>query len=196
MGYSRAGFEVVGVDTAPQDRYPFEFHQADALEFVREHGADFDLIHASPPCQRYSKAQIIRGRDHPDLIGPTRDAIRAIGLPYVLENVEGAREELRNPRVLCGAMFNMRTYRHRLFETVGFSWSVPQHPDHIAKTTKMGRPRKPGEFAQYVGNFSGVESAREDMQMPWSNRDGIREAIPPQYTEYIGNAIIRQGVTS
>ena len=55
-GYHRAGFEVVGVDPAPQPRYPFEFHQADAIQFLKAHAQEFDIIHASPPCQRYSSA--------------------------------------------------------------------------------------------------------------------------------------------
>ena len=53
-GYHRAGFDVVGVDIAFQKNYPYEFHQADALAYVAEHGHEFDAIHASPPCQHYS----------------------------------------------------------------------------------------------------------------------------------------------
>lgn len=92
VGYHRAGFDVVGVDRDGKfaKRYPFEFHQADAIEFVREHGHEFDAIHASPPCQAYSGTQKIQNNDHPDLIGPTRDALEATGVPYVIENVPGA----------------------------------------------------------------------------------------------------------
>lgn len=191
MGYRLAGFEVVGVDLDPQPRYPFEFYQADALEFIAEHGHEFDAIHASPPCQRYSKAQRIQGREHPDLIGPTRSAMERTGLPYVIENVEDARGELRDPVTLCGAMFGLATYRHRLFETGGgFELGHPRHPRHLAPLAKMGRPVRPGEFMHIVGNFSGVQAARDLMGMPWASRDGLREAIPPAYTEYIGRELL------
>lgn len=193
MGYHLAGFEVVGVDLDPQPRYPFEFHQADALEFITEHGHEFDAVHASPPCQRYSKAQRIQGREHPDLIGPTRSAMERTGLPYVIENVEDARGELRDPVTLCGAMFGLATYRHRLFETGGgFQLGHPRHPRHLAPLAKMGRPVRPGEFMHIVGNFSGVQAARDLMGMPWASRDGLREAIPPAYTEHIGRELLAQ----
>lgn len=191
MGYRLAGFDVTGVDLAPQTRYPFRFIQADAIDFVREHGAEFDFIHASPPCQFYTQCQRIRGREHPDLIAPTRAALEATGRPWVIENVEDAAPALRDPVTLCAAVFDMRTYRHRLFETGGgFAFTPPRHRRHIAPLTKMGRPRSQGHFAHYVGNFSGVQEARDDMRVPWMNRDGIRECIPPAYTEWIGRAAL------
>jgi DNA (cytosine-5)-methyltransferase 1 len=117
VGYHRAGFEVVGVDINPQPRFPFEFHQGDAIEYIREHGHEFDVIHASPPCQRFSEATPMERRDkHPDLIAPTREAMQATGKPYVIENVENARAELANPVKLCGTMFGLPIWRHRYFE--------------------------------------------------------------------------------
>jgi DNA (cytosine-5)-methyltransferase 1 len=207
-GYARAGFDVVGVDIAPQPHYPFEFHQADALAMCQdvidgcwhEHPArtqlkgrlghclgHFDAIHASPPCQAHSETWRLRSNTHPKLIAPTRDMLQATGKPYVIENVPGA--PLRDPVLLCGAMFGLRTYRHRLFEA---NWRLraPEHPPHTAPQAKMGRPVGPGEFGQFIGNYSGAALAREVMQMPWANRDGIREAIPPAYTEHIGRQML------
>ena len=185
MGYHQAGFEVVGVDIAPQRTYPFDFHQADALQFVKEAWQDFDVIHASPPCQRYSNAQRIRHNDHPDLVAPTRSALEETGLPFIIENVMGA--PLKNPIMLCGAMFGIETYRHRLFEFGGgLTVPEPPHPEHVAKTTKMGRWPQPGEYMHIVGNFCNVDRARKIMEMPWANRDGLREAIPVSYSRYIG----------
>src|SRR3954469_10861978 len=71
VGYHRAGFDVVGVDIASQPHYPFRVTKADALialsrlledgyldpHFGRLRLADFATIHASPPCQRWTRAQ-------------------------------------------------------------------------------------------------------------------------------------------
>lgn len=184
-GYAAAGFDVIGVDIDPQPNYPFKFFQADAIDFLLRYGGDFGLRVASPPCQRYSRAQKIQQREHPDLIGPTRDALRAVGGPYIIENVEEARPELIDPIMLCGTSFNLHTYRHRLFES-DLDLKAPEHLPHAWKLTKMGRPPQPGQFYHAVGNFSGVEMVRQDMQVPWMNRDGIRECIPPAYTKYLG----------
>ena len=188
-GYAEAGFDVVGVDIDPQPRYPFEFHQADAIEYARAHGKEFDAIHASPPCQAHTNAQKIMGNDHPDLIEPTRELLLVLGKPFVIENVPLA--PLIDPVELCGAMFGLETYRHRLFET-NWELTAPEHPAHVARTTKMGRPPKPGEYMHVVGNFSGVDRGREVMGMPWANRDGLREAIPPTYTQHIGEQLLNQ----
>lgn len=184
-GYYDAGFDLVGVDTAPQPRYPFEFHQADILEFLADHGGEFDFIHVSPPCQAYSTTWRLRKNEHPDLVGAVRDLLVASGKPWVIENVPGA--PLINPVLLCGAMFGLRTYRHRLFEVDGFALTPQPHPRHVARTAKLGRPPREGEFLSIVGNFSGVGQGRDVMGMPWANRDGLREAIPPAYTAYIGS---------
>ena len=195
MGYHLAGFDVVGVDIAPQPRYPFEFHQADALEYLSEHGREFDAIHASPPCQAHTLAQRLMGNEHPDLIAPTRGLLEAIGLPYIIENVPGS--PLHNPGELCGAMFGLGTYRHRLFES-NVSLEFPVHLPHTARTTKMGRAPKDGEMMHVVGNFSGVAKAKEAMGIDWMNRDGLRESIPPAYTRFLGGQLMaaRVGVAA
>ena len=214
-GYVDAGWRVVGVDKDFQPHYPFPFLQMDALEALRMLNAggwlmfsqtdnaptfvslvDFDSVHASPPCQARTKAQKIQGNDHPNLIAPTRELLEATGLPYVIENVvpedaETDPDPLIDPVMLCGAMFGRETYRHRLFET-NWDLHVPEHPEHVAPNTKMGRPPRPGEYMHIVGNFSGADRAREIMGMPWATRDGLREAIPPAYTEYIGRQLIQQ----
>lgn len=196
MGYHRAGFDVVGVDILPEPRYPFEFHQADALKYLLEHHEEFDAFHASPPCQAYTKAQKIQGNEHPDYISATRAAFELIGKPFVIENVPGA--PLTEPVELCGAMFGLTTYRHRLFEIdwpsyasyLAFKASLPIHPNHDARTAKMGRRPQPGEFMHVVGNFSGIDQAKEAMGIDWMTRDGLREAIPPAYTQFIGSHFI------
>lgn len=77
VGYREAGFDVTGVDIDPQPRYPFVFHQADALKFTLEHHREFDAFHASPPCQAHTNAQRIQGNDHPDFIPATRALFEA-----------------------------------------------------------------------------------------------------------------------
>lgn len=185
MGYHRAGFDVVGVDIEPQPNYPFQFVQADAIEYLLKDGGRFDVIHASPPCQAYSNAAKIMKREHPDLIEATRQAMPA--KPWVIENVEGS--PLIEPIVLCGYSFGLGTYRHRLFES-SVQLTAPKHRSHDKPTTKMGRRPKPGEMMHVVGNFSGVAQARVAMGIDWMTRDELREAIPPAYTEHIGRQLL------
>lgn len=188
MGYHRAGFTVVGVDIAPQPRYPFAFHQRDAIDFLRVHGKRFDAIHASPPCQAFTNAQKIQNNDHPNLVDPVREVLEELGKPYVIENVVGA--PLIDPVLLCGSMFpGLQVYRHRLFEA-NFPIDVPEHPAHVAPLTKMGRRPVDGEFMHVVGNFSGVAKAKTAMGIDWMVRDELREAIPPAYTEWIGGQLL------
>lgn len=179
MGLSHAGYEVTGVDISPQPRYPFTFVQADALTFDL---SGYDFIWASPPCQKYSLAQRIRANEHPDLVELIRERLIASGAPWCIENVVGA--PLRNPIELCGAMFGLQVYRHRRFET-SFPIVAPSHPLHYAPLAKMGRRVRDGEFMHVVGNFSGVDQARKAMGIDWMTRDELREAIPPDYAEFV-----------
>lgn len=185
-GYDQAGFDVTGVDIDPQPKYPYPFIQTDALAYVAAHGHQYDAIHASFPCQAFTKAARIRGRTHPDLITPGRPLLDATGRPWVMENVPGA--PLLYPVELCGCMFaHLGVYRSRWFEvSSGIHLPQPKHQPHIEPNNKMGRAPKPGERMYVVGNFSGIPQARIAMDIAWMNRDGLREAIPPAYTRYVG----------
>lgn len=180
QGLALAGYEVTGVDINPQPRYPFKFIQGDALNADLD---GYDLIWASPPCQAFTRARRLRNRSHLNLIDPIRERLENSGAKYIIENVVGA--PLRNPQLLCGAMFKeLRTYRHRIFET-NFGWSPPTHPEHKWPNVKMGRPPKPGHFMHVVGNFSGANAGKEAMGISWMTKNELREAIPPAYAEYI-----------
>lgn len=190
-GYAAAGFDVFGVDLVPQSRYPYLFTQDDAVRYLKRRvdrlGRWFAAVHASPPCQAHTKAQRLQGQNHPELIEPIRNLLEQTGLPYVIENVEGA--PLEDPVMLCGTMFGLRLYRHRLFET-NWPLTAPLHGQHYLRQVKMGRSPGAQDILQPVGNFAGVAEAREAMGMPWASRDGLREAIPPAYTEFVGQQLM------
>lgn len=183
MGYNRAGFEVIGVDINPQPNYPFQFIQADWQEVIGMVHAD--VIHASPPCQSYSAMSQCRpglSSTYPDLIDEVRSALQRTGIPWVIENVPGA--PLNNPVVLCGRMFGLDLYRHRLFET-SFPGLQPWHPPHNKPASRAGH-WEPGTVMSVAGHFSPVAHARKIMDIDWMTRDEMREAIPPAYTAWIG----------
>jgi DNA (cytosine-5)-methyltransferase 1 len=198
MGYSRAGFEIVGVDIEPQPNYPFQFVQADAMRLPKTFFASFDAIHASPPCQSYSDLAKRNGNadEWPRLIDPVRNLLTRSGLPYVIENVEGA--PLRNPTVLCGTMFpGLRVLRHRLFET-NFQVLAPPHGKHPLCHTLDKRKAhygKTDDMRDFVsvngGGNCSVAAARDAMGIEWMIKDELNEAIPPAYTEFIGKQLIR-----
>lgn len=197
MGYYRAGFEVIGVDNKPQKRYPFEFVQADALEFLANFGQKFDAVHASPPCQRFSDLALRNGNaeDWPDLIEPIRKLLIALGKPYIIENVEGA--PLKDPLVLCGTQFpGLRVIRHRLFET---NFEVPElpHGKHPLVFTKDKRKAHYGKLDQDTsfvqvtgGGNASVANKADAMGIDWMTGKELNEAIPPQYCEYVGKYLM------
>lgn len=189
MGLHQAGFDVTGVDIAPQPKYPFRFIQANAMTFPLE---GFDFIWASPPCQRFSDAQRLMGNEHPDLLTPIRDRLLVRGGLWCIENVPGA--PLRKPVMLCGQMFGLHLYRHRLFET-SFPVEQPWHSPHIHPQVKMGRRPKAGEIIQVVGHFTDVAGAREAMDIDWMGQNELREAIPPAYSKFIGLAALKHSLS-
>ena len=191
MGYHKAGFMVVGVDINKQSNYPFEFVKGDAINYLMRNWRRFQAVHASPPCQRYTKKHEHWGRkrtyfyDHPDLLGPTREALQITGLPYVIENVPGT--PIRTDLMLCGTMLGVRIKKHRLFEA---NWTLPPAPapcNHV------------DVYNPWQGKGRSAAKMREAMGIDWLPISGgasrkvgytgdLFNAIPPAYTEYIGKA--------
>lgn len=192
MGYHRAGFDVVGVDINPQPNYPFEFHQGDALDLAPEAPGCYDAIHASPPCQRYSRATKRHGSTdiHPDLVDVVRELLVSTGTLYVIENVEGA--PLVDPLTLCGSMFpdTMRLRRHRLFET---NFPVPRLTcNHKAQGLIVGVYGNPGGSSVRDGlKFGSTAQWREAMDINWMPARSLSQSIPPRYSQYIGTELIK-----
>jgi DNA (cytosine-5)-methyltransferase 1 len=203
VGYHRAGFEIVGVDIDAQPNYPYRLYRGDALDVVRQliegtpawpHG-EFDAIHASPPCQRWTRAQnaIDNADAHPDLIAPLRPLLEAAGVPYVIENVVGA--PLVEPMTLCGTSFGLRAEgfevrRHRLFESNVPLWGLPcahELPAMPVFGHSAGR-----DFRRKHGRDIGADTKRAGMGIDWMSRDEVSEAIPPAFTEFVGGQLVEQ----
>lgn len=173
MGYHRAGFDVVGVDIAPQPRYPFEFHQADAMTYPLD---GFDAIHASPPCPRYANVTRWRGDQdaHPDLLPPIRQRLDESGLPWVIENVVGA--PMRADLMLCGSMFGLKVRRHRWFES------------NILLFTMLPPCRHSRDLLPFM--HKNELAYAHALGVPWMTAVSARDAIPPVYTEHIGRQLL------
>lgn len=213
-GYFDAGFNVVGVDIKPQPNYPFQFVQADALEFLSECDLElFAAIHASPPCQGFTQMSARwRGKGtkadtHPDLLTPTRKALAALDKPYIIENVVGAKDYMRTDLMLHGGMFGLGVHRPRRFESNVhlMSYKAPSvsQPIGVYGTKPDGRTtyryRNAGNYVagqpgsakkSLIRAAKSIEEAREVMGIDWMNWEEIREAIPPAYTEFIGRQLL------
>jgi len=186
MGYYRAGFtDIVGVDNRPMPHYPFTFVQADALEYVAAHGHEFDVIHASPPCQRYSRCTAQHRLDHPDLLPLVLAALRGRFNCWVVENVPDAACHMHASVMLCGTMFGLPLHRHRLFETnaPGILMTSPcvhiGAPVLITGTTRR-LPRRENSKAEKMAAI-GID---------WMTCAELDEAIPPAYCEWLGHQMI------
>ncbi len=194
-GYQLAGFRVVGIDHQPQPRYcGDDFIQMEAFEFFDRCGRGEypppDAWHCSPPCQAYSPLRALQaGKEYPDLLAPTREALQVTGLPYVIENVPGAL--LHHYITLCGGMFDLRTYRHRRFET-SFLVFQPHHPPHRVRTcTKRRRAGWDAGLHVSITGDVGVYVGSRAMGIDWMTGNELSQAIPPAYCQFIGEQLMR-----
>lgn len=187
VGYYRAGFlDITGIDIKPQRNYPFKMIQYDALDYLSLRGEEFDFIHASPPCQRYTEMQRVHKNEenHPDLIEPTRSALIELGKPYVIENVKGA--PLIDAVMLCGTYFGLNIARHRYFESSIDLFEIHPPCNHKGLYSKWRWEDKsnPDNWRDERGKLSAA------MGVDWfMTRPEVREAIPPAYTEHLGKKI-------
>lgn len=197
MGYHQALDElgiphtITGVDIKPMPRYPFNFIQDDALEYLAAHGSQYDFIHASPQCQGYSLLKHIRNLDHyPKQIEALRELLIATGKPYAIENVPAA--PLINPLMLCGTMFGLRTHKHR-----GFECNPPVYFAPAMCTRARVKPKDTGNrLAQYfnadapmitvAGHMFSKEAGSTALNIDWMTKPELAQAIPPAFTRYIG----------
>jgi DNA (cytosine-5)-methyltransferase 1 len=195
VGYARAGFDVTGVDIEPHPDYPYPMIVGDAMTVLACPAVldGFDVVHASPPCPRYSSATTASGtRDHhPDSVPPVQAALRAWGGVYVIENVPGS--PLDHPLLVCGrAMGLSRIKRHRLFESNASLMSpgcacgtVPAVSVFGHAADEIGRDG--------VRRHVPLDEARRLMGCDWmTRRDDVADAIPPAYCEYLGEQLIDQ----
>lgn len=201
-----------GVDIAPRPRYPYTFMQADALDHLRlliaacEVGK-YDLIHASPPCQAGSALTVGTnqsrgwGRQHVQLIPALRDLLDQTYVPYVIEQPAGHGGLIRRDLMLCMDMFRTGpppyVQRHRDFELCGLTVPQPAHPRHTGYVRGMrhGVVRE-GPYVAAYGNGGGkatVAEMQHALGIDWTaEREELTEAIPPAYTQYIGQAFARE----
>lgn len=203
-GYRRAmpDAEIVGVDIVRQPRYPFTFVQGDAIEYIREHAHEFDLVHASPPCHDHSTV----GRQYAPrgtgwMLEATIRELRRSGVDYVVENVEGARWPDDAPTFrLCGSSFHLDLRRHRRFHA---SFDVAAPPcDHSWQTPRFpslrNNLRKRGVLSPVVGvhgstQFPGDRLLRmRAMEIDWMTLAELNQALPPAYTEWIAKQWLAQ----
>jgi hypothetical protein len=197
-GWQLAGCHVTGVDIEPQPNYCGDvFIQADALRYVEQHGWRFDVIVASPPCQRFSRLRNLSrqqeqsARQRPNLVAPTRELLRAVGRPYVIENVVGA--PLVDPILLCGSMFGLGVIRHRLFEG-----SLPLvAPKYHRCADAKNHPNWSGVYGKSgdrgwmtATGSTDISDWQLAMGIDWMTRQELTQAIPPAYSLFIARQVL------
>jgi DNA (cytosine-5)-methyltransferase 1 len=220
-GYVRAGWDVTGVDIDKRHAryYPGKLIIADAATYIREHGHEYDAIHASPPCQWYTRGNA-KGRATGNSkwtrsIPPIREALLSTGRPYILENVADAAWDMHGPTRLCGCMFDLSTtdtdglkihlQRPRLFET---NWPLPtprrcegegrprwEHPSQEWVAGAYGGARRDKFEAKYVrhGGYVPADKAVVKALLGVEHDmtwNGLFECLPPAYTAWVGTQLL------
>lgn len=196
-GYSMAGFEITGVDIKYQKNNPHNLIVSDAIEYALKYSKQYDAIHASPPCQSYSKALKHLAKPQPKLISLVRDILENSGKPYIIENVPGA-PLLKSSDLfgghgveLCGSMFGLKIRRHRIFET---NFQLPNmfcnhNRVYMNPHNSTGRRRM---RENNCNTTIGLETIfAHEMGITWMSKHGAREAVPPCYTEWIGKQLLK-----
>jgi DNA (cytosine-5)-methyltransferase 1 len=184
-------FDVTGFDNDPKVEryYPYEFRQVDVLTLTADDLREFDMVHLGGPCQPWSRMSSCRPglrERYTDLIEPLRPVLVASGVPYVIENVEGA--PLVDPVRLCGLMFGKELYRHRLFEA-GNGLAIPplRHPAHVLPASRAGH-WVPGTVMSIAGHIAPISMARELMGVTrYVPREMLKEAAPAYMTAYVAS---------
>lgn len=197
VGYARAGWHVTSIDNKQFTRHPeiAEVITADALTVLCDPAylQRFDLVHTSPPCQAYTPLGALHPHiGYPDLVAATRELLEASGLPWVIENVMSAPLRRDRSIVLCGGMFGLRTYRHRRFELSDeLAAEAPEHPKHVVRTaTRRRRERWAQGWHVSITGDVGTYVGPEAMGIDWMNGNDLSQAIPPAYTQYLGEQLL------
>lgn len=190
MGYYQSGFDdITGVDIIPQPHYPFKFVIMNALDYLDAFGSEFDLIHASPPCQRFSSLGFDK-QYKADWLTPTLNLLSLVNRPYVVENVP--HSPMRKDLELCGAMFGLRVIRHRWFQTPCHI-PAPVHPPHSQPIQNFSawQSLTHQNYITVAGHTFSAHDGRIAMQIDWMTRAELAQAVPPAYTRYIGDWILK-----
>lgn len=189
-GYWSSGMfsEILGVDIADMSSsYSFDFLKADIRSLDYEFLAQFDFIHASPPCQGYSHATPPSVREnHMRLIPGTKLMLHAANRPYVIENVPGAKRELRPNVAMNGLYFGLTSSRPRYFDVS--EW----HGENIEFMTKgRGKRIHGGDYVsrQEVIEAFGLGEVISRHALNKLTLDGMKQGIPPIFTKTIAQMI-------